>query len=168
MKSGANFTGITIGFLLSAKGAFGEELGWRGYLFHRLRERSGLQRVLFTGPVWGLWHAPLIAVGHNYPGYPVAGIGAMMVFCTALALLFDWTRFRSGSIWSSGLLHGIINGSAGVLALFLGGGHILVGSPAGLSGVLAGLLLGAVILTLDGTYRRAFLAQPMASTATRT
>ena len=146
----------------------GEELGWRGYLFHRLRERSGLQRVLFTGPVWGLWHAPLIAVGHNYPGYPVAGIGAMMVFCTALALLFDWTRFRSGSIWSSGLLHGIINGSAGVLALFLGGGHILVGSPAGLSGVLAGLLLGAAILSLDGTYRRAFLAQPMASTATRT
>jgi membrane protease YdiL (CAAX protease family) len=135
----------------------GEELGWRGYLWLHLKQWSGLRRVLFTGVVWGLWHAPLIAVGHNYPGHPVSGIGMMVLLCVAMALLFDWTRTRSGSIWSSAVLHGIINGSAGASLLFAKGGHPLVGSVAGLAGIITLLILGAAVLAMDGRYRHAFL-----------
>ncbi len=63
----------------------GEELGWRGYLFQATQHWSGARRVLFTGVVWGLWHAPLIAMGHNYPEHPMLGIGLMVVFCILLA-----------------------------------------------------------------------------------
>lgn len=134
----------------------GEELGWRGYLWQRVATWRGWYRVLFTGTVWGLWHAPLIVLGHNYPGYPVIGIGMMVVLCLLFGLLFDWTRARSGSVWSSVVLHGLINGSAGSFALFAWGGHPLVGSPVGLAGFLAFGLLGLLVLTLDRRYRLDF------------
>ncbi|MEZ4755627.1 MAG: CPBP family intramembrane glutamic endopeptidase [Flavobacteriales bacterium] len=138
----------------------GEELGWRGYLWHHLSHWTGLQRVLFTGVVWGFWHAPMIAVGHNYPGHPIAGIGMMVLLCLSMSVLFDWTRTHSGSVWSSALLHGIINGSAGASLLFAHGGHPLVGSVAGLAGVLALLVMGAAVLLLDARYRRRFFHAP--------
>lgn len=135
----------------------GEELGWRGYLFQATEHWSGARRVLFTGVMWGFWHAPLIAMGHNYPEHPIAGIGLMVVFCTLLALLFDRARLRSGSTWAAGLLHGCINGSAGGYVLFAWGGHSLVNSPVGLAGFIALVVLGAAVLALDPTYRKHFL-----------
>jgi hypothetical protein len=33
---------------------------------------------LIVGVIWGLWHAPLIAIGFNYPGMPVLGILMMI------------------------------------------------------------------------------------------
>jgi membrane protease YdiL (CAAX protease family) len=131
----------------------GEELGWRGYLWQRIAHWSGARRVVFTGLCWGLWHAPLIAMGHNYPGYPLLGIGMMVVFCVLLAGLFDWSRTRSGSVWSSVLLHGIINGSAGAMVLFAWDGHVLVGSVVGLGGFITIALLFAMVLLCDPQYR---------------
>lgn len=137
---------------------FGEEFGWRGYLFQRTDRWSASRRVLFTGVVWGLWHAPLIAMGHNYPGHPMSGIALMVLFCTALACLFDWSRWRSGSVWAPCVLHGLINGTAGATALFSWGGHPLVGSVAGLAGIIAVLLLFGGVLLFDGGYRRTLRA----------
>lgn len=144
----------------------GEELGWRGYLWQRTAHWSGLRRVLFTGVVWGIWHAPLIIMGHNYPGFPVAGVFMMVVLCVLFALLFDWTRTRSRSVWSSMMLHGIINSSAGGFALFTWGGHPLLGSPVGVAGFVAFALLGAAVLLLDRGYSRNFLVPaPLVSAA---
>ncbi|HRH37236.1 MAG TPA: hypothetical protein PK760_02755, partial [Flavobacteriales bacterium] len=71
----------------------------------------------------------------------------------------DWTRFRSKSIWSACILHGIINGSAGAAAMFSSGGHQLVGSAVGPAGMLAIALIGSVVLLLDGTYRSTLVKQ---------
>ena len=142
----------------------GEELGWRGYLWQRTAHWSGLRRMLFTGVCWGLWHAPLIAVGHNYPGEPVLGIAMMVLLCLAMAVLFDWTRTRSRTIWSSCLLHGIINGSAGATILFMWAGHPLVGSVAGLAGVIAITILSGCVLLFDPEYRRMFLHAAVVNT----
>lgn len=135
----------------------GEELGWRGYLWQRIANWSGSRRIVFTGLCWGLWHAPLIVMGHNYPGYPVIGIGMMVVFCVLLAGIFDWSRTRSGSVWSSVLLHGMINGSAGAMVLFAWHGHVLVGSVVGLGGFIALALLFTLVLLCDPAYRSALL-----------
>jgi hypothetical protein len=63
-----------------------------------------------------------------------------------MALLFNWTRTRSWTIWSSCLLHGVINGSAGATVLFMWAGHPLVGSVAAVAGVNAIVLLsGAAV-----------------------
>lgn len=130
----------------------GEELGWRGYLYQATAQWSVLQRVLFTGVVWGLWHAPLIAIGHNYPGHPIAGIGLMLVFCSLLAFLFDWSRTRVKAVWGPCVLHGIINGSAGLFTLFAWDGHVLVASPAGAAGFVGIGMLALLIAVLDRRY----------------
>ncbi len=135
----------------------GEELGWRGYLWRATAHWSGLRRIAFTGAAWGLWHAPLILMGHNYPGFPWIGVAMMVAFCALAAILFDWTRIRSGSIWSSALLHGIINGSAGGVVLFAWGGHPLWGSPVGVAGFIALATLALVVLLFDARYRKGLL-----------
>ena len=53
--------------------ALGEEGGWRGYMMPKLIELLGLKKaVVIGGIIWGIWHAPLTCVGHNfgtdYPG----------------------------------------------------------------------------------------------------
>lgn len=153
---------LILGLLVSVAAActgnlpfmLGEELGWRGYLYQATASWHAWKRVLFTGIIWGLWHAPLILMGHNYPEYPVAGIGMMVVFCTLLALLFDWSRTRARAVWGPCLLHGIINGSAGLFALFAWEGHSLVASPVGLGGFVVLSILGAAVVVLDGAYLR--------------
>ncbi len=145
----------------------GEELGWRGYLWQRTAHWSGARRVGFTGTVWGLWHAPLIALGHNYQDHRVAGIGMMVIFCLLLSLLFDWTRTRSGSIWSACILHGLINGSAGVTVLFAYGGHPLLGSVVGVAGFAATGLLAMLILAFDTVYRSRFVSASVEQLAAR-
>ena len=64
----------------------GEELGWRGYLLTNLLEKHSLiKATLISGIIWGIWHAPMIAMGHNYglsyPTAPGGGIFAMVIFC---------------------------------------------------------------------------------------
>ncbi|MFC0679577.1 type II CAAX prenyl endopeptidase Rce1 family protein [Lysobacter korlensis] len=130
----------------------GEELGWRGYLWQRTAHWNGYSRVLFTGTAWGLWHAPLVAMGHNYPGYPAAGIGMMVILCILLAFLFDWTRSRSRSIWSSCVLHGLINGTVGLAVVFAPGSHALFG-VTGAGGFAALGLMVVAIVAFDRPYR---------------
>ena len=63
--------------------ALGEEVGWRGYMMPRLKERFGLLNGrLLGGVVWGVWHWPLMLLvgyeyGTNYLGAP-AGAGGMV------------------------------------------------------------------------------------------
>jgi membrane protease YdiL (CAAX protease family) len=76
--------GIIAGLTLNGLFAFGEEYGWRGYLWDRLANRGRLGSFVCVGSLWGLWHAPLIlVVGYNYPDDRLAGIAMMTVFTIA-------------------------------------------------------------------------------------
>lgn len=136
--------------------AMGEELGWRGTLFHLSRPLGLWPQVLITGVTWGLWHAPLILRGHNYPDHPVAGIFFMCVFTTALAPPLAWVRYRSRCVWAAGVLHGSINGTAGATLLFTNRTSSLAGGPAGTSAVLGLVALTALLFLLDPGFRREF------------
>ena len=149
-----SITALIAAFSFNLPFMLGEELGWRGYLYNATGSWSTMERTLFTGVVWGLWHAPLIMMGHNYPGYPILGIGFMVVFCVLLAFLFDWSRTRTKAIWGPAVLHGLINGTAGAMALFAWDGHILFGSPVGIAGFAAIAALVLVVILFDGEYRR--------------
>ena len=91
--------------------AVGEEAGWRGFLYPALGERMSHRRAaILTGVVWGLWHAPLIAMGYNYGtdylGFPVIGIVTMTIFCMAFGTFLCFLRERSRSVWPCALAHG--------------------------------------------------------------
>lgn len=54
-------------FVLFLVAAIGEELGWQGYAYERLRARSGaLASALILGVIWALWHVvPNLQIGHG-------------------------------------------------------------------------------------------------------
>ena len=63
---------------------FGEEFGWRGYLTPKLEKlMPAPAAIIVSGIIWGLWHAPIIACGHDfgrdYAGYPWVGIGLIFI-----------------------------------------------------------------------------------------
>lgn len=129
----------------------GEELGWRGYLQPRLTARLGVPGGLVaTGAIWGVWHAPVIAMGHNYPGHPVTGILAMTAMCVLLAVLLGWTRLRTDSVFPAAIAHGALNGSAGAIALFAAAGSRPDPRLVGITGVVGFVGMGALIAVLAG------------------
>lgn len=127
--------------------AFGEELGWRGMLYPTLAElMSERSSALATGIIWGLWHAPAVAMGHNYgmgyEGFPIAGILTMTLLCTAMSCWLSLLRARSGRVWPCALAHGAFNAVANVGVVFCSAGQTLFGpNPLGL---VAGIPLMAI------------------------
>ncbi len=115
--------------------AFGEEFGWRGYLLPRFAALGRARGAALAGCVWGLWHAPLIALyGFNYPGHPLAGVATMVLFATAFGLLQGWLRYASGSVWPCVLAHAALNAQAGFGLIFLTPADSLLRAPVGLCG----------------------------------
>ena len=135
---------------------FGEEFGWRGYLLPRLAPLGGIPAAIITGVFWGLWHAPVIVQdGYNYPGYPWLGVGVMVVFTTALSMIFTWLRFRSGSLWPTVMAHATFNAQAGLAFVFLSQGNALLRAPIGLVGLVP-MIAFAIFLAATGRLK----AQP--------
>lgn len=123
-----------LGPLLNTPMMLSEELGWRGVWWSRTASWPFWSRALRVGAVWGVWHAPLIALGHNYPGHPVVGSLLMVVFCVLLAVPMHFIRERDGSVWSACLFHGTINALNTLSLLCLTGASTLVGGVPGLVG----------------------------------
>ena len=146
--------GVIAGFTISLPFTFGEELGWRGLLLRETQEWGFLRSNLFVGVVWGLWHAPIIVQGHNYPGHPVAGIFMMTVFTTTLSFPMAYCRFKSGSILGPSALHGMLNAIGPLTAFFVVAANPLFGFVAGIAGIAVTLLLTVAICFFDKRFIR--------------
>lgn len=145
--------GILAGPLINFIPALGEEAGWRGYLLPRLQKAlSPRLAVVVSGVIWGVWHAPMIALGHNYgtgyAGYPWAGIAAMTIFCVAVGSFLALLATRTRSALPCALAHGGLNAMASVGIYFAAGETSpFVGPlPTGIIGGAGFLVLGAVLL----------------------
>lgn len=130
---------------------FGEEFGWRGYLLPKLMPLGGRKAVLISGVIWGIWHWPIIAMGHNYgldyPGAPWLGMLLMVVFCVAAGALLSWVTLRGGSVWPAVIGHAAINGIAAIGMLFILGqpSPLLGPAPTGIIGMIAFIALAVWI-----------------------
>ena len=110
---------LTLAPVINVAFALGEELGWRGFLLPHLLPLGQWRAILLSGAIWGIWHAPAIAQGHNYPGQPVLGIFMMIAFCVSLGAILAWLYLRTGSPWVAALGHGSLNATAGLAVFFL-------------------------------------------------
>ena len=141
--------GLIAGATVNAVAGFGEEIGWRGYLFKLLAPLGFWRMSLATGLIWGAWHAPLIVMGHNYPQHPHIGIGMMIAWCVLLSPLFTYIRIRSGSVIAVSILHGTLNGTAGLAILLLAGGSDLTIGLTGAAGFIALIFANAAMVIHD-------------------
>lgn len=104
----------------------GEEIGWRGYLLYKLQNEYGtVKATVISGIIWGLWHAPMIALGHNYGtdywGYPVTGILLMSVWCCILGIIEGYITIKTGSVIPAAMCHSAVNGLAALGVMFCTG-----------------------------------------------
>lgn len=145
---------LALGATVNAVFAFGEEFGWRGYLLWELAPLGFWRATGAIGAIWGLWHAPAIVAGYNFPSYPFVGVFVMMLAGMALSPVYTYLVLRAKSVFAAALLHGVFNGSAGlVIAFAVTKGPIqreLIASPVGLAGILA-FGLAAVVIAVRGT-----------------
>jgi membrane protease YdiL (CAAX protease family) len=137
--------------------ALGEELGWRGWLLPKLLPLGAVPAIVISGVIWGLWHAPLILLGYNYPDVPGwLGLTAMVGVCIVFGAVFGWLRLRSDSVWPAALAHASFNGAAGTSLVFsLAGEHIdtTQATVLGWSGWIVPLAL-VIVLVVTGQCRR--------------
>lgn len=104
--------------------ALGEEGGWRGYMMPKLMKLMSLPKAIIVGGIiWGLWHAPLTCIGHNfgtdYIGFPYLGIVIMCIFCTVIGIILTFITIKTESIWPATIMHAVNNGNPSILRFFI-------------------------------------------------
>lgn len=142
---GTIFSGLIAGATINALFAFGEEYGWRYYMVEGLRGAKFLKAALLIGIVWGLWHAPMILMGHNYPDHRILGIFMMVALCILLGVVELYFVLKSGTVWPAAIFHGTINALAGLNKMLVVGTDVQLTGVTGLSGFIA---LSVVIVAL--------------------
>jgi membrane protease YdiL (CAAX protease family) len=136
---------VIIGPFLGLIIAFGEEYGWRGYLQSELTRLGRIRGVFLLGVIWGVWHWPVIWMGYNYPGQPVLGSLAMVIFCIILAYFLAYSVFKSQGIWIAAYLHALNNQAVSFFFMaVVMPANVLYSFGAG----WPGLAVGAVVVLL--------------------
>ena len=136
-------------YTINALFGLGEELGWRGYLLNSLKGKKFLVVSLIIGTVWGLWHFPLILLGHNYPQHPAAGVGMMVVYTILITPMMIYIVIKSKSVIAAAILHGANNAIAGISLLYLSGGSDITNGVTGIAGFIALLFMNLLFYLYD-------------------
>ncbi len=137
--------GLIAAVTVNALAAFGEELGWRGFLLSELKTLSYFKASLVIGIIWGLWHAPIILMGHNYAEHPQWGVLFMIIFCTLYTFLLVYMTLKAKSVIAASVMHGSINAFFGITIMLSSGGTDLSNGIAGAAGFIT-LALAIVLL----------------------
>lgn len=144
---------LALGSTVNAMFAFGEEFGWRGYLLWELAPLGFWRASFAIGALWGLWHAPVIVAGYNYPSFPTVGVFVMTLACLSYSPVYTYLVVRAESVLAAALLHGVFNGSAGLVVAYAATDDAtlaeLVASPVGAAGI-ATFVLVAVVIAVAG------------------
>jgi uncharacterized protein len=146
--------GLVAGITINAIAGFGEELGWRGFLQKELGNMGFWKSSIVIGLVWGLWHAPIILQGHNYPEHPQAGVLMMIVFTLLLSPIFSYVRLQAKSVIAAAIIHGSLNATIGLPLMVIKGGNDLTVGATGLAGFIALALANVGIFIYDRYFAR--------------
>lgn len=141
--------GLIAGITINAVAGFGEELGWRGLLQRELAHLGFWRSSALIGIIWGIWHAPVIIQGYNYPQHPVAGVVMMTIFTLLLSPIFGYVTLKARSVIAAAIAHGTLNGTAGIPLLVIAGGNDLTVGVTGLAGFVVLALVNLAIFAYE-------------------
>jgi membrane protease YdiL (CAAX protease family) len=140
---------LIAGVTINAVFGFGEELGWRGLLQREFAGMGFWKSSALIGLVWGVWHAPIIIQGYNYPQHPVAGMFMMTAWTVLLSPIFSYVRLEAKSVFAAAVIHGSLNATAGLSILVIKGGNDLTVGVTGLAGFVVLALVNVGIFVFD-------------------
>lgn len=140
----AEYPGLPFALLLLCEVffyGFGEEVGWRGFLYPLFRERfSPFWAALAVLPFWAVWHLPLLLTNATYQSMGPLLFGWLMSLATG-ALLTSWLYEKTGgSLPILAVFHGVLDiamVNTGVTPLMLNS----MGAVTTLIGIWAGFAL---------------------------
>jgi hypothetical protein len=90
-------------------------------------------------------HWPLIWMGYNYPGQPVLGSLAMVVWCILLSYFLGYAVFKSKGVWTAAYLHALNNQALSFFMLTM----VMPTSMLFSFGIgVPGLVLGTIVVLL--------------------
>lgn len=145
--------GLLAGPTINAVAGFGEELGWRGFLLKELSHLGFWRMSAVIGLIWGVWHAPIILQGHNYPQHPLEGVFMMVAYCLLLSPIFSYIRLKAGSVVAAAIIHGSLNATAGLAVMVVEGGNDLTIGVTGIAGFTVLSIINLIIFFLDHSIR---------------
>jgi membrane protease YdiL (CAAX protease family) len=107
--------------LFPLSGAFGEELGWRGFALPRVQARLwALSAALVIGVIQTAWHLPLFMTDRSTPPVPLI-VGYM-----GLGILATWVFNNTrGSVLITMVLHASFNTNAGFFGEMFAGADLV-------------------------------------------
>ena len=114
-----NKAAVVLGGLGAAVTTILEEIGWTGFVVPRLRRRHSVPMTgLIVGVLWGLWHflQQIFVSGTYTGGIPLLAFLMLSVFAavaslTAYRVLMVWVYDRTGSLFVTTLMHGMLTAS---------------------------------------------------------
>lgn len=128
------FAGITTRAVI----AWGEEVGWRGFVLAQLLPTKGFWRAsLLIGLFWGIWQVPLIIAADFYPAHPIAGPLVLILISVLLSPLLVFVRLKARTVLASSVAHGTYSAAHGMSIMLLAGASDVVIGTMGLAGVLS-------------------------------
>jgi len=130
-----------------------EEVGWRGWLWDRWSHLPFWCHAVITGFIWGLWHAPLVSLGHNYPNMPVWGPIVFIAWVMLFTPLIAWVRECGGSMVHAAMFHGVFNGVAPITVILMADPSMPWRGVLGLGGLMA-MAFGIAWVLLDRSKHR--------------
>jgi uncharacterized protein len=148
---------LIAGTTINAVLGFGEELGWRGFLLKQFGFMGFWKSSALIGFIWGIWHAPLILLGFNYPDHPQLGVLMMVIWVMAISPLFSYIRLKARSVIASSVFHGSINAVPLLAILLITGGSDLTVGITGLAGIIVFVLADICLFIFD----RFFTKEPV-------
>jgi membrane protease YdiL (CAAX protease family) len=140
---------LIAGTTVNAIAALGEEVGWRGFLVRELGHLGFWKSSVLIGLTWGVWHAPLVLLGLNYPHNPQLGVLVMIAWTTLLSPIFSYIRLKSRSVIAAAILHGTINAVPGLALLPITGGDELTVGITGLAGFIVLAFVNLALFIFD-------------------
>ncbi len=135
-------------------GPLAEDVGWRGYILPKLRERmSTLTASLLIGVIWAFWHSPFFI-------FPEWGLLTgdipfiwFLLLTTSWSVLFAWVYVNTQSIMMPVLFHAAINTTLGTLGILGAGSENLL--LLTINTILTWVAVGLVVLFFGTDLRRA-------------
>ncbi|MDD5455041.1 MAG: CPBP family intramembrane metalloprotease [Candidatus Ratteibacteria bacterium] len=156
-------------FFLYLIPAFGEELGWRGFLLQKFLPMGRRRALILHGAIWGAWHWPILfammlngsfitpELTRQYDSKTLliitslgTGMVGMVIASVFLGAVAGWLRLRFGSIYLVTFWHAYYDYFRDILGIwFKPGGIIKLGILFPMAIIF---LLGIIILSSNSIW----------------